>query len=163
RLPTATLTGKEVATMPSTERAVVLGGGIAGLLAAAVLAERYGNVVIVERDRLADPGQRRGVPPGHHVPGLLPRGLAVGEDLLPGYSEGLVADGLPQGDIARDVRWYVNGRLLRQSESGLPFLSGSRPRLEGAIRSRVRALPNVTVIDGYDVVGVSASPDRRRI
>ena len=43
------------------------------------------------------------------------------------------------------------------------MLSASRPVLESAIRRRVFALPNLTVLDGHDVVGVAASADRRRI
>jgi 2-polyprenyl-6-methoxyphenol hydroxylase-like FAD-dependent oxidoreductase len=35
------------------ERAVVLGSSMAGLLAARVLSEFYGNVTLVERDRPA--------------------------------------------------------------------------------------------------------------
>src|SRR5690349_13696463 len=51
---TANLGGKEVATMPATnrDRAVVLGGSIAGLIAARVLADAYEKVTIVERDLL---------------------------------------------------------------------------------------------------------------
>ena len=69
------------------DRAVVLGGGVAGLLAARVLADRYRNVVIVERDRLPASGHRRGVPQSHHVHGLLPRGLRIVEELLPGFTD----------------------------------------------------------------------------
>ena len=44
------------------DRAVVLGGSMAGLLAARVLAEAYGEVVIVDRDQLTGVTRpRRGV------------------------------------------------------------------------------------------------------
>ena len=60
----------------------MLGGSVAGLLAARVLADAYENVTIVERDRLpTDPAQRRGVPQGRHAHGILPSGLAVMERL----------------------------------------------------------------------------------
>jgi len=149
--------------MESRDRAVVLGGSIAGLLAARVLADSYRSVVIVERDRLSTTGQRRGVPQGEHVHGLLPRGRQIMEDLLPGLVEDLVAAGAHDGDILDNVRWYVSGRMLRQVPTGLLALSASRPLIEGAIRARVTALPNVTVLDGYDAVGLSTSPDRRRV
>jgi 2-polyprenyl-6-methoxyphenol hydroxylase-like FAD-dependent oxidoreductase len=46
-------------------RAVVLGGSIAGLLAARVLADRYEEVTVVDRDTLpVDAAERRGVPEG---------------------------------------------------------------------------------------------------
>jgi len=57
------------------ERAVVLGAGMAGLLAARVLSDFYGMVTLVERDVLPDgPDQRRGVPQGRHVHAFLSGG-----------------------------------------------------------------------------------------
>ena len=47
--------------------AIVLGAGIAGLLAARVLAEHYATVTVLERDALAGAAQRRGVPQGRVV------------------------------------------------------------------------------------------------
>ncbi len=45
------------------EHAVVLGAGMAGLLAARVLSEFYDSVSVVERDRLPNyPCHRRGIP-----------------------------------------------------------------------------------------------------
>jgi len=47
--------------------AVVLGAGMAGILAAAVLADRGCSVTLIESDRLADePAPRRGLPQAHH-------------------------------------------------------------------------------------------------
>jgi 2-polyprenyl-6-methoxyphenol hydroxylase-like FAD-dependent oxidoreductase len=149
--------------MESRDRAVVLGGSIAGLLAGRVLADSYRSVVIVERDRLSTTGQRRGVPQSEHVHGLLPRGRQIMDELLPGLIEELVTAGAHDGDILDNVRWYVNGRMLRQVPTGLGALSASRPLIESKIRARVTALPNITVLDGYDAVGLSTSPDRRRV
>jgi threonine dehydrogenase-like Zn-dependent dehydrogenase len=45
------------------DRAVVLGASMAGLLAARVLADAYGQVTVVDRDPLPEASaQRRGVP-----------------------------------------------------------------------------------------------------
>jgi 2-polyprenyl-6-methoxyphenol hydroxylase-like FAD-dependent oxidoreductase len=146
------------------EHALVLGGSIAGLLAARVLADRYAQVTVVERDRLPSGAEhRRGVPHGHHVHGLLPRGLQILEDLLPGLTAQLVSAGGLVGDILADCRWYLNGRLLRRAGAGLTALSASRPLIEATIRERVCALPNVTVLDGHDVTGLLASTDSERI
>jgi 2-polyprenyl-6-methoxyphenol hydroxylase-like FAD-dependent oxidoreductase len=145
------------------ERALVLGGSITGLLAARVLAERY-DVTIVERDRLpSGPEHRRGVPHGHHVHGMLPRGLQILEELLPGFTARVVWSGGLTGDILGDVRWYLQGRALRRTGTGLTAISASRPLIEGAIRERVRALPNVTVLGGHSVAGLCAAPGRERI
>ena len=65
--------------------AVVIGGSMAGLLAARVLADRYENVVLVERDSLATAGEnRRGVPQGRHTHGLLAGGREALENLFSG-------------------------------------------------------------------------------
>lgn len=152
--------------MPTStaDRAVVLGGGFAGLLAARVLAEHFAAVTIVERDRLpAGAVHRRGVPHGHHVHGLLPSGLAIAERLLPGLTGTLVARGALTGDMLGNVRWVLGGRPLPRRDTGLTALSASRPLIEGAIRERVLALPNVTALDGYDIVGLRPSDDRRRV
>ena len=48
--------------------AVVLGASLAGLASAAVLAQRFERVTIVERDGLPESGRhRKGVPQGRHV------------------------------------------------------------------------------------------------
>jgi len=146
------------------DRAVVLGGSVAGLLAASVLADSYRSVVVVERDVLPPhPDHRRGVPHGRHVHGFLPSGLRLMEELLPGFTAGAVAQGALLGDILGNVRWYLNGRLLHQAVTGLTALSASRPLIETGIRDAVRRRPNVTILDGYDIVGIGATPDRRRV
>ncbi len=39
----------------------------------------------------------------------------------------------------------------------------SRPFLEWNLRRRVRAVPNVTILEGHDVAGLTATPDRTRV
>jgi flavin-dependent dehydrogenase len=57
------------------DRAVVLGGSVAGLLAARVLADAYAEVIVVERDQLPSAAaHRRGAPQSRHIHGLLARG-----------------------------------------------------------------------------------------
>ena len=144
--------------------AVVLGGGMAGLLAARVLTDEYARVILVERDRFPRGSEhRRGIPHGHHAHALLPRGRQVMEDLLPGLTAQLMASGALAGDVLGNIRWYLNGQRLSRTSTGLLALSASRPLIEGAIRERVLALRNVTTLDGYDIVGLRSSPDRRRI
>ena len=54
------------------KHAIVLGGSMAGLLAARILSDHFGQVSLIERDTLpALAEQRRGVPQGRHTHGLL--------------------------------------------------------------------------------------------
>jgi hypothetical protein len=67
------------------ERAVVLGGSIAGLLAARVLADHADTVVVIERDELTQGvSDRAGVPHGYQAHTLLPGGSAQIERWFPG-------------------------------------------------------------------------------
>jgi len=142
------------------ERAVVLGASMAGLLAARVLSKFYCTVTLVERDELPDaPAQRRGVPQGRHVHALFSGGsLALGQ-LFPGLLDELVAAGanvIDDGDLSR-VSLRMGGHELNRSgkfadpASAVAYLA-SRPLLESHVRRRLRAIDNVSILDGHDVV-----------
>jgi hypothetical protein len=75
----------------------------------------------------------------------------------------LVSDGAPIGDLLADARYYLSGNQLRQTRSGLVFLSASRPLLEGHVRARIRALPNLRFLDRSIVVGLVTAPRGRRV
>jgi 2-polyprenyl-6-methoxyphenol hydroxylase-like FAD-dependent oxidoreductase len=139
------------------QNAVVLGGSVAGLLAAAALSPRYRMIEIVERDVLRDgPNPRRGAPQGQHVHALLPRGVQAIEALLPGFAARLTAAGAMAGDVLGNARWYLNGLPLCRRTIGLDALTASRPLIEHTIRESVRALPNIRIIDAHDIVGLTA-------
>ena len=145
------------------DHAVVLGGSMAGLLVARVLADAYNRVTVVECDDLCDSvAPRRGVPQGRHIHGLIARGGQILDELLPGFTESLTARGVPTMDQLRDARLYFSGHRLRQAESGVMVLSASRPCLAAHVRARVRSLPGVTFADRRDVLGL-VTQDRARV
>lgn len=66
--------------------AIVIGGSIAGLLAAHVLSDRFTQVTIMERDHLPTGAEtRKGTPQSRHGHGLLAGGAQIIERLLPGF------------------------------------------------------------------------------
>src|ERR1700728_1442880 len=76
------------------DTACVLGGSIAGLCAARVLADYADRVVVIERDPIGDEaGFRAGVPQDRHVHTLLPGGLRWLERWLPGFTREIQAGG----------------------------------------------------------------------
>ncbi|MEW2383563.1 FAD-dependent oxidoreductase [Micromonospora sp. NPDC047707] len=146
------------------DRAVVLGASMAGLFAAKVLAEAYREVVLVDRDRLADgTAPRRGVPQGRHLHGLLARGQRAIEEIFPGFTAELTASGMRSGDLGTRIRWYFDGRRLAPAETGLLVVGGWRPGIEALVRRKVLGLPGVRLIDGTDVVAPVAATDGTRI
>lgn len=144
--------------------AVVIGGGMAGLLAARVLAGYFGRVTLVERDRLPDTMQpRKGVPQGRMLHAMLPRGQRIIERLFPGYSRELEAAGAVALRLPADVLLLTPAGWLDRRSTGWALHSASRPLFEGVLRRRVRALAGVTVLDGHEVTALRTSPDRRQV
>jgi len=139
------------------EHAVVIGGSMAGLLAARALADFYGNVTVLERDAfpVADI-PRKGVPQGKHAHGLLARGRTVIEELFPGWTDAVVGCGGVRGDIANDVNWLGHGVTIKSAPSDMVGLLAARPVLEGHVRRRLLALPNVRAIEHCAVLGLVA-------
>ncbi|MBD3859701.1 FAD-dependent oxidoreductase [Bacillus sp. 28A-2] len=76
------------------EQAIVIGGGITGMLAAKILSTFYHQVFIIERDELPDsPANRLGTPQSFHPHRMLPLGKQIVERLFPGYTKELLAMG----------------------------------------------------------------------
>jgi 2-polyprenyl-6-methoxyphenol hydroxylase-like FAD-dependent oxidoreductase len=133
-------------------QAVVLGGSIAGLLAARVLSDHAEHVLVIERDGSGrGAGPRPGVPQGAQVHALLPAGAAQLERWFPGFTEDAIAAGavVPPGDGSRD-QFYLNGdlRVTPPLEYDMPTLSSTRPFLEALVRRRILGLANVTFVTG---------------
>ncbi|WP_147268102.1 FAD-dependent oxidoreductase [Spongiactinospora rosea] len=137
--------------------AVVIGAGIAGLVAAQALAESFGQVTIIERDRLPDTARPRpGVPQGHHAHALAARGLLVLEELCPGLGRRLDAAGAPPVDFCREARHHWPAGVPEPVSSDVVIRPVSRPLLEILLREHVGARPEVRIMDGHqagDLVG----------
>jgi 2-polyprenyl-6-methoxyphenol hydroxylase-like FAD-dependent oxidoreductase len=130
---------------PPEGEAVVVGGSIAGLLAARVLADSYREVTVIERDPTpTEPIARRGVPQGRHVHLLLEAGRATFEDLFPGFGEELASGGGVILDGSRDVLQYQEGGFLADGTRQFPLYFATRPLFEQIVRRRVADLDGVT-------------------
>lgn len=154
------------------ERAVVLGAGMGGLLAARVLAAYFSTVTVIERDELPDdPVNRRGVPQGRHVHALLARGANILDDFFPGLLDDLVAAGAPvwnDGDMSKAYLCYSGHVLMRSGTvdgdpKELALYMASRPLLEFHVRRRLFGMGNVTIHSGYDVAELTSTTDYQRI
>ena len=134
--------------------AVVIGGSIAGLLAARILSKYFERVTIVERDRLPQvPEARSGVPQSHHVHSLLAQGHGILEQLFPGFTASLTEKGALNFDWIADFAW-----LLSVSEVWTPrFASGiktclcGRNLLELTIRKHLENFKPVKILEAASV------------
>ncbi|MDG4798808.1 FAD-dependent oxidoreductase [Micromonospora sp. WMMD1082] len=147
---------------PVMDKAVVIGGSVAGMLAARVLSDYADSVVVIDRDDLHTTGGRPGVPQGTQLHALLPGGFLQLEQLFPGFREQALAQGAIGAPPAAR-RNYLDGRLKVVVPDDADSLAGSRPLLESLIRQQVLRLPNVKTItaratglvfDGAAVTGV---------
>ncbi|WP_414940371.1 FAD-dependent oxidoreductase [Amycolatopsis sp. cmx-11-51] len=145
------------------KRAVVLGGSMAGILAARVLAESYAEVLVVDRDEVLGVDRpRRGAPHTIHAHALHARGHLILEELFPGLTDGLAAAGVPSCDLG-EMHWYLNARRLKPARTGLISVLAPRPMLEEHVRRQVAALPNVTFRERHDIRELVPSRDHTRV
>ncbi len=148
------------------KHALVLGGSVAGLLAARVLADFFDRVVVAERDALPSTisNRRGGVPQDRHVHLLWSRGgSSILEDLFPGFTDELIRAGAPprfDGDLSKV---YLNNGGHPLPASGcfddFQFVLPSRPLLEGCVRQRVRRINNIELRDAHDIVELVTDRD----
>ncbi len=139
--------------------AVVVGGSMAGMLAARVLSDHFDDVTLLERDRFPEtPTARKGLPQGRHVHVLLGRGRRVLETFLPGLTDELLQAGAELLDATRDVEWLGPYGWYVRFPGELVMLASSRDLIDWGVRGRVAALANVRIRQGVDVTGLIHAP-----
>lgn len=144
--------------------AVVIGGSIAGLLAARVLVNHFDRVTIVERDRLPEqPVPRQGVPQANHVHVLLTQGQCILEQLFPGLEAELAACGAPTIDWLAD--WSVLGVWGWEPRfpSCLISRTTSRNLLEWLLRRRLFACDRLQFLEGSNVEGLLTDANKAKV
>jgi 2-polyprenyl-6-methoxyphenol hydroxylase-like FAD-dependent oxidoreductase len=148
--------------MRDAPQAVVLGGGIAGLATARLLARHFDRVLVLERDRRADvesPEEafagwaRPGAPQFQHSHAFLARARLVLLAHLPDVLDRLRAEGVPEMPLADTT---PPGLRLppRADDEDVVLLACRRATLEWALRASVRAWPNVELREGVGVAGL---------
>jgi len=127
------------------KHAVIVGAGMAGLLAAAALSDVIGEVTIIEKDELSEAFcVRKGVPQGAHVHTLLGYGVEAMDKLLPGLMADVYAAGAVKIRRNHDI-WFhdaVGPTPIR--DVGILTSSVTRPLLEQVTRQLYDAWPKLT-------------------
>lgn len=125
--------------------AIVIGGSIAGLLAARVLSDHFERVTIVDRDTLPDsPEPRQGAPQAAHVHVLLRGGLLIMQRLFPQLDDDLAQAGALSLNWTRDLVTFTPAGWSPRFDSEYTTRTCSRGLLEQMIRRQVDAIGNIT-------------------
>ncbi|MFC7310449.1 FAD-dependent oxidoreductase [Streptomyces monticola] len=142
--------------------AVVLGGGMAGMLSAAVLADHADNVTIIESDLFpAAPELRKGLPQGYHNHMFMSGGVSAVDSLLPGTSDALYAAGAKRRGMPADLLTLsAEGWYRRHRDGRSHVLLCSRALLDHTLRERVLANPKINVIEAAKVTGLAGTAAR---
>jgi len=152
--------------MRDAPQAVVLGGGIAGLATARLLARHFDRVLVIERDRRADVESpedafagwmRPGASQFQHSHAFLARARLVLLAHLPDVLDRLRAEGVPEMPLAETT---PPGLRLppRADDEDVVLLACRRATLEWALRESVRAVPNIELREGVLVAGLVGRP-----
>jgi 2-polyprenyl-6-methoxyphenol hydroxylase-like FAD-dependent oxidoreductase len=128
------------------DTACVVGGSVAGLLAARVLSDYARQVVIVERDFVSESTlARQGVPHGQQLHVLLPGGRHWMDRWLPGWTDELVGRGAIMSSSEAALEIY-DGHRQAPVKREYATLGATRPLLESRIRANVLCRRNISVL-----------------
>lgn len=150
--------------MQQQRQAIVIGGSIAGLLAARVLTEHFDHVILIERDNYPDtPDFRPGVPQGRHVHVLLLRGQQELEKLFPGITAKLLAQGAISYDPGRELYFRYPSGWLPRSRSSIIGYTCTRLLIEWQIHQELLKDEHITFLESHEVVGLLADENAYRV
>ncbi|WP_198654205.1 MULTISPECIES: NAD(P)/FAD-dependent oxidoreductase [Nocardia] len=139
--------------------AVVIGGGMAGTLAAWALRGHASRIIVIERDHYPEgPQFRAGTPQARHAHLLLEAGHRLLEQMFPGIRDELVAAGATMVPMATGLRWLGPAGWMASHDADIAFLSCTRALLDHVIVQRVRAAPSIHFEQGTNVVGLTGGP-----
>src|SRR5436853_6871478 len=118
--------------------ALVIGGSMAGLLAARVLVDYFDQVTIVDRDTFPEtPDHRKGVPQSYHTHGLLLKGHMIISQMFPGIMDELRAAGALSVRRAVPVVTVTHFGKFPAQRLDREYIAFSRCLLEWHLRHRL--------------------------
>lgn len=118
--------------------AVVIGGGVAGLAAAKVLASHFSKVIIYDKNEVKQSLHQ-------HV--LLKSGQIILEKLFPGINQKFMKAGCAQIDWANDTLWENNDGKFPRNYSSIQTISMSRGLLQNYMSEDLKLLPGIQFRD----------------
>lgn len=151
-------------SVSSSSHAIVIGSGIAGLLAAQVLTDYFDQITILERDHFPEkPQPRQGVPQSYHPHVLLVQGLLIIEKLFPGIKDELTRQGASSIDWTEDFQWLLMGSWAPRFPSGITSRACTRNLLEATMRQYVIKNQAVRLLEASQVTSLLTNSDNSAI
>lgn len=146
------------------EHAVIVGGSIAGMLAARVLRDHFARVTILDRDQEPErAAHRSGVAQSKHLHLLLLGGQQVLETLFPGFERDLAAAGTVALRAGHDTLTIEGGVPWPLRDLGFTNRAQTRPLLEDVVRRRLLQSDRIELRWDCRVTGLSFDQASRRV
>ena len=138
------------------QRAVVIGGSLAGLLSARAVAPHFDEVLVLDRAEFdGDAQPRMSAPQTFHLHVLLKGGENAMEALVPGFRNAMEASGSVTLHPGRDFHSASELGVARKFETEMRTHGQSRWLLEHCLRREVlAATPNLELRGGVTVRGL---------
>src|SRR5580704_12672545 len=150
--------------MTRQPHAIVIGGSMAGMCAARILADHFEKVTVVDRDHYPEGAfERPGVPQSRHVHVLLARGRLELENLFPGFERMVLSRGALNTDFGWDFATLRATGWAAREVYGIKLLHGSRVLLEAVIRELLREHRNVGFVERTRISGLVVNENRSRV
>lgn len=137
-------------------KAIVIGGGFAGLIAARVLSDRFEEVAVIERDSDSLVGvfkPRSGVPQSTQFHILNGKGSHLLKQWFPALEQALLEQGAYRIDPTLDILHYQYGYKPLVASGSQVYLH-TRPLLEECIRAQIKSIPNVKFLYDREAMGL---------
>ncbi|PEJ80510.1 FAD-dependent oxidoreductase [Bacillus wiedmannii] len=145
-------------------KAIVIGGSIAGKLAAKALSSTFKEVIIIEAgERWDGKSSRKRVPQSNHPHVLLKGGEKAIEELFPTITNELIETGSIVNNFTRDIKWHQLGLWKQQFIGKVHMIQQSRFLLEWHIQKRIDDISNVTTKYGTSVEGLLIDGKRNKV
>ncbi|NQZ59005.1 MAG: hypothetical protein HRT88_16255, partial [Lentisphaeraceae bacterium] len=128
-------------------KAIVIGGSIAGMMAARAASDFCEHVTIVDRDELlSNPSIRQGAPHAVQPHTLLEGGRIIMEEFFPGLTQDLIDAGNIRLNATAGLKWFHHGVWKCDEAIDLELLFQSRIHLEKTMRSHILKSDNISFL-----------------
>ena len=120
------------------DKAIVIGGGIAGLVVARVLSNHFSNVDVLEKDTYPkEKGPRNGTPQANHLHVFLMKGIKIITELFPNIEGKLLSQGAHKINLISDTKYKLPTGWTPIFDSDMNTILCSRQLLEYNIRKEI--------------------------